>query len=132
MIEAIFELIFGFIGELVLETIGEVLLEYGFHGTAARISQGTSNKLILGAVYAAGGAVLGWLSLLMFPKMVFLHASFTVFYFIVSPIVAGLVLMTVSWLIDRGINNSRWLQPAKFVFGVIFALSYSLSRLAFA
>lgn len=132
MIEAIFELIFGFIGELLLETIGEVLLEYGFHGTASAISEGTGNKLFMGFVYAVGGAVLGWLSLLMFPKMLFANAGITFFYFILSPIVAGLVLMTVSWLIDRGINNSRWLQPAKFVFGVIFALGYSLSRLAFA
>ena len=132
MIEAIFELVFSFFGELLLETVGEVLLEYGFHGTASAISEGTGNKHFMGLVYAAGGAVLGWLSLMMFPKMVFSHGSFTVFYFVVSPIVAGLVLMTVSWLIDRGINNSRWLQPAKFVFGVIFALSYSLSRLAFA
>lgn len=132
MIEAMFELIFGFIGELVLETIGEVLLEYGFHGTAATISQGASNKIILGAIYATGGAILGWLSLLMFPKMVFANAGITIFYFVLSPIVAGLVLMTVSWTIDRGINNSRWLQPGKFIFGVVFALGYSLSRMAFA
>ena len=81
---------------------------------------------------AIGGGVLGWLSLLMFPKMVFAEPGIAIFYFIVSPIVAGLVLMTVSWLIDRGINNSRWLQPAKFIFGVVFALGYSLSRVAFS
>jgi len=132
MLEAIFELVFGFIAELVLETVGEVLLEFGFHKTAGRISEGAWNKILLGAVYAVGGGVLGWLSLLMFPKMVFAQFGLAIFYFIVSPIVAGLVLMTVSWLIDRGINNSRWLQPAKFIFGVVFALGYSLSRAAFA
>ncbi len=132
MLEAIFELLFGFIAELVLETVGEILLEFGFHKTAGAILDGTWNKILLGSVYAIGGGVLGWLSLLMFPKMVFAHAGFAIFYFVVSPIVAGFVLMTVSWLIDRGINNSGWLQPSKFAFGVLFALGYSLSRLAFA
>ena len=131
MLEAIFELLFGFIAELVLETVGEVLLELGFHETAGAISSGTGSKILLGSVYAIGGGVLGWLSLLMFPKMVFAHGGFAVFYFVVSPIVAGFVLMTVSWLIDRGINNSGWFQPVKFVFGVMFALGYSLSRVFF-
>jgi hypothetical protein len=132
MIEAIFELIFGFIAELVLETIGEILLEFGFHKPAATISEGAWNKILTGLVYATGGGVLGWLSLLIFPKVVFAQTGFAAFYFIVSPIVAGFVLMTVSWVIDRGINNSSWFNPSKFVFGVVFALGYSLSRLAFA
>jgi hypothetical protein len=132
MIEAIFELIFGFVAELVLETIGEILIEIGFHKTAGAISGGTWNKILLAIIYAVFGGVLGWLSLLIFPKMVFPNAAFSIFYFVVSPIFAGFALMTVSWLIDRGINNSRWLQPSKFVCGVVFALGYSLSRLAFA
>lgn len=132
MIEAIFELVFGFIAELVLETIGEILIEIGFHKTAGVISDGAWSKILLGGVYAIGGGVLGWASLLMFPKMAFARPGFAVFYFIVSPIVAGLALMTVSWLIDRGINNARWFQPSKFAFGVLFALGYSLSRLIFA
>lgn len=132
MLEAIFELVFGFVAELVLETIGEILLEFGFHKPVAAISDGAWNKILTGLVYAIGGAGLGWLSLLMFPKMVFTQLGFAAFYFIVSPIIAGFVLMTVSWLIDRGINNSQWFKPSKFFFGVVFALGYSLSRLAFA
>lgn len=132
MIETIFELLFGFVAELVLETIGEALLEFGFHKAAGTISDGAWNKILTGLVYAVGGGVLGWFSLLIFPKMVFANAAFSIFYFIVSPIFAGFALMTVSWLIDRGINNSRWLQPAKFAFGVVFALGYSVSRLIFA
>ena len=131
MVEAILELIFGFFGELIFETLGEVLLELGFHGTAEAISDGAWNKILLGVIYAAFGALLGWLSLLIFPKMLFDNTGFAIFYFVISPVIAGFALMTVSWLVDRGINNSSWLQPTKFVFGVLFALGYSLSRLAF-
>jgi len=132
MIEAIFELVFGFLAELVLETIGEVLIEIGFHKTAGAISGEKWNTILLAIIYAVFGGVLGWLSLLIFPKMVFPNVAVLSFYFIVSPIFAGFALMSVSWLIDRGINNSRWLRPSKFVCGVVFALGYSLSRLAFA
>ena len=113
MVEAIFELILSFFGELIFETLGEVLLELGFHGPAEAISDGAWNKILLGVIYAAFGGVLGWLSLLIFPKMIFAHSGFAIFYFVISPIVAGFALMTVSWLIDRGINNSSWIQAAK-------------------
>lgn len=131
MVEAIFELIFSFFGELFVEIVVEVLVEVGFHGTAERISGGANNRLLLGLAYAAFGGVLGFGSLYIFPKIVFADAALPAFYFIASPIVAGFALTTVSWILDRGIGNSRWFQPDKFVFGIVFALSYSLSRVFF-
>jgi len=131
MIEAIFEVIFSFVGELVLEIVAEVLLELGFHGTADRVSRGTKNRFLLGLAYALFGGVLGFASLYIFPKIEFANAVLPVLYFIASPLIAGFALTTVSWILDRGIGNSKWFQLDKFVFGVVFAMSYSLSRVLF-
>ena len=114
-----------FAAALIFLATSEIMMVLGFGYPVSSI--GAPETLALVHTIA-----LGWLSLLMFPKMVFANAAFSIFYFVVSPIFAGFALTTVSWLIDRGINNSRWLQPSKFVCGVVFALGYSLSRLALA
>ncbi len=129
--EAIFEVIFGVVIELVLEFIGEALVELGFHGTAERLSQRTTSRIATGGLYFAFGAVLGFLSLFVFSKMSFGHPVIPVLYFIVSPILGGIVLSTVSWTINRGINPTKWFSREKFIFGVVFALGYSLARVAF-
>ena len=131
MIEVIFEIIFGFVGELVLEIVVSGFVELGFHGTAGRISRGARNRLFVGAAYAVFGAVLGFASLYIFPKVRFANPLLPLLYFVISPIIAGFALTTVSWLIDRGIGNSRWFQLDKFVFGIVFAIGYSLSRVIF-
>ena len=131
MVEAIFEIIFGFIGELLLELVVEVLVEFGFHNTAGRLSDSFRSRTFVGLAYTVFGVILGFASLYIFPKVAFESAIVPTLYFIVSPIIAGFSLTTVSWLIDRGIGNSRWFKWDKFVFGVVFALGYSLSRVVF-
>ena len=128
MIEAIVEILFGFIGELLLEIVVEVLVEFGFHNTAGRLSDSFRSRTFVGMAYALFGVVLGFASLYVFPKIEFGVAAIPTLYFIVSPVIAGLSLTTVSWLIDRGIGNSPWFRWDKFIFGVVFALGYSLSR----
>lgn len=129
MIEAIFELIFSVFGELILELIFEVLVELGFHRTAERISGRMRSRLFVGGAYGVFGAVLGAVSLLVFPKIHFADALLPALYFIVSPVFAGLSLTTVSYFINRGIRPVSWFEWDKFLFGVIFAVAYAVSRL---
>lgn len=131
MIEAIFELIIGFVGELVLELIFESLFELGFHRTAERMSRGTRSKLFVGGAYMIFGIVLGALSLLVFRKIQFANPLFPALYFIVSPLIAGLSLTTVSYLINRGIRPVGWFEWDKFLFGVLFAVAYAIARMIF-
>lgn len=131
MIELIVEIIFEFFGELVLEIVIEMLVEFGFHKTAGRLSDSFRSRTFVGLAYTFFGVILGALSLLVFPKISFDIALIPALYFIVSPVIAGFSLTTVSWLIDRGINNSPWFKWDKFIFGVVFALGYSLSRVVF-
>jgi hypothetical protein len=129
--EVILEIIFGFIGELILEIIGEALIEVGFHGTAERLSNRSRNRLLIGGAYAGFGAVLGFLSLYLFPKIIFANSVLPILYFIFSPIIAGLSLTTVSWIINRGMRPVSWFELDKFTFGIVFALGYAVSRLLF-
>ena len=131
MLEAIFEIIFGFVGELVLELVVEVLVEFGLHKTAGRLSDSFRSRTFVGFAYTLFGVILGFASLYVFPEVAFGSAVIPTLYFIVSPIIAGFSLTTVSWLIDRGIGNSKWFKWDKFIFGVLFALGYSMSRVFF-
>ena len=128
MIELIVELVFGFIGELALELILEVLVELGFHGTAERISSKARSRFFVGGAYVIFGAVLGGLSLLIFPKIEFASSVLPALYFVASPIFAGLSLTTVSYFINRGIRPVRWFEWDKFLFGVLFAVAYAVGR----
>ena len=131
MVEVLFELIFSFFGELFLELILEVLVELGFHGTAERISSKARSRLFLGGAYLIFGAVLGGLSLLVFPKIYFGSSVIPALYFIVSPIFAGFSLTTVSYLINRGIRPVSWFEWDKFLFGVLVAIAYAAARVVF-
>jgi hypothetical protein len=131
MIEAIFEILFSFVAELVLEIVGEVLIELGFHATAERLSNKARNRFLVGGAYTIFGAGLGFLSLYLFPKILFANRLIPILYFVISPIIAGFSLTIVSWIINRGIRPVSWFELDKFVFGVLFAMAYSISRVVF-
>ena len=131
MIEAIFELVISFIGEFILELILESLVELGFHGAAERISNKVRNGLLVGTVYTIFGGILGFASLFIFPKIEFASAVLPALYFLVSPILAGFSLSYVSFLINQGIRPVSWFERDKFLFGVFFAIAYSLARVTF-
>jgi hypothetical protein len=130
MLEVILEIIFYSLGELVLELICEGLVELGFHSTAEKMSNKARNRWVLGGAYTLFGAAIGYASLFVFPKIAFANSVVPILYFVVSPIVAGFALSIVSWLINRGIRPVSWFELDKFVFGVLFAVAYSLSRVA--
>ena len=131
MIEAIFELIFSFVGEFVLELVLESLVELGFHGTAERISSKAKSRLFVGGAYAVFGGVLGFASLFIFPKISFTSSVIPVLYFLVSPILAGFSLTSVSYLINQGIRPVKWVEWDKFFFGVFIAVAYALASVLF-
>ena len=131
MIEAIFEIIFGFIGELLFELVVEVLVEFGFHRTAEKFSSQTRSRVFVGSAYLLFGAILGAVSIYFFPKIEFGSSVLPILYFIVSPIIAGLSLTSVSYFINKDTRPVRWFELDKFLFGVLFAVAYSVVRVVF-
>lgn len=124
----IFELIFEFALELIIEFIGEVFVEWGFHSTAERLSAGKKNVGALIFAYALFGGILGWLSIYILAPAVIETGAGAAVYFVLSPILAGLMLTSVSWVINRGIRSVKFFETKKFVFGVVFGAAFTLTR----
>ena len=130
--EVIFEIIFYVIGELLLTVMGETLFELGFHSLAEAPSNRLSRRVIVGLLYAVAGIVLGALSLKVIPLLMSGNPAMSIAYFIVAPVLAGLALCAVNWIMNRGIDErAGFFQVKKFVYGVLFTLMFSLTRATF-
>ena len=131
--EVIFEIIFYVVGELLLTVIGEALAELlGLHSISNRMSHRQFSGLFFGFLYAVAGFALGALSLKFIPLLVIGGASVSIAYFVVAPVLAGLALCLVNWLMNYGIDDrAPFFQAKKFVNGVLFALTFSLTRATF-
>lgn len=127
--EFIFEILFGFIGELLLQAICELLAELGLRsmvdGQTARRHPVLSflGNLLLGAV--AGG-----LSLLIFREHLIKTAWLRVAVLFVIPPLAGLMMSAFGkWQEKQGGVSSTL---GRFWNGLAFALSMGLIRFFFA
>lgn len=129
--EIIVELAIGFFTEIILTVFGEALVELGLHS----VTEGAGGKrwkpFFYAIWYALAAVVVGYLSLLVIPLVVFHGRTIVILYFVVAPLIAGISLCLVSWIINRGINDRAFFQPAKFIYGVVFALAFSVTRTIF-
>jgi hypothetical protein len=127
--EIIFEFLFSFLGEFVLQVLGEVFIEVGLHSLAEPFRK--EPKPWLAAVgYMVFGAVIGGLSLLVFPHYLVASKSLRVANAALSPIAAGLSMAIMGkWRARRG---QAVLRIDKFAYGYVFALAFGLVRFWFA
>jgi hypothetical protein len=115
-VEIIFEILFGFFGELILQLVGEILLEIGLHSVAEPFRKKPS-PFFAAIAYALFGAVIGGLSLRVANTAL-------------SPIIAGLSMAAIGkWRAKRGQDV---LRIDKFAYGYLFALGFALVRFGFA
>ena len=127
--EIIFEILFGFFGELVLQILGEVLLEIGLHAVAEPFRRKPSPWLAA-IGYAFIGGVIGGLSLLVFPEYLVANKSLRIANAALSPIVAGLSMAAMGkW---RAKRRQAVLRIDKFSYGYLFALAFGMVRFWFA
>jgi hypothetical protein len=130
--EIIFEIIFYVLGELLLTVIGEAFVEVGFHSLSEAPDSRVSRRIFIGFLYAVGGLVLGALSLKFIPLLVLGGAAVSIAYLVIAPLLAGLSLCVVNWLMNYGIDDrAPFFQAKKFVYGVLFALVFSITRATF-
>ena len=130
--EVIVEIVIYVFAELLLTVLGEALVELGFHSFADAPGGRISKRVFIGFLYAVGGVVLGALSLKVVPLLVIGGLGVSVAYFILAPLCAGLALCLFNWLMNYGIDDrAPFFQVKKFVYGVLFALMFSVTRATF-
>ena len=122
------ELLLEIFGELLLQVFGEVLFELGLHSLSA-VFRNEPNPYLATIGYVVFGALAGALSLWMFPALFIGSDVGRVANAVVTPFVAGAVMVAIgAWRRRRG------QQPVlldRFAYGYLFALVMALVRLRF-
>ena len=124
MIEFLFEVL----GEFILQCLIQVSAELGFH-TVAETFQRKPNPWMAAIGYGLFGAILGGLSLLVFPNHLVV-GGWRIFNLVAAPIVTGFFMCLMGkWREKRG---DELLRIDRFSYGYLFALSFALIRFYFA
>jgi len=127
--EIIFELIFSFLGEFLLQVVLEALAEMGLHGMRETFRK-PPNPWFAAIGYALFGAVAGGVSLFIFPTL-FVHSHAAQWLnLILTPVAAGLAMMALgAW---RQRRDHDLIRLDKFAYGYLFAVSMAMVRFFFA
>jgi hypothetical protein len=126
--EFIFELLFEFFGELLLQIVFELLAELGWRGVGAPFRK-SAHPLVAGVGYAVFGAIAGALSLWWFPNLFIASHLGRVANVVVTPLLAGTTMALL------GAWRRRRDQPTvlldRFAYAFIFAMAMALVRFRF-
>ena len=122
------ELLFEILAEIILQTLGEALVELGFHSLAEPFRK-PPNPWLAAIGYGLFGAMLGGLSLLIFPAH-FVSEGWRIGNLILTPVVVGMLMSAMGyWRARRG---QAVLRIDGFAYGYLFALTFALVRFWFA
>ena len=122
------EFLFELLGELLMQVVGEVLLELGLHSLREPFRQ-APNPWLAALGYVLFGLIFGGLSLLLFPHLL-VGERFRTINLVLSPIVSGIVMGAMGvWRRRRG---DRALRIDRFSYGFLFALAFAIVRFHFA
>lgn len=122
------EFLFEILGEFVLQALGEALLEIGLHSLAEPFRR-APNPWLAALGYLLFGALLGALSLLVFPGYLVPRPWRTVNLFVTPFAVGGLMVLMGHWRARRG---EEVLRINRFTYGFLFAAALALVRYVFA
>lgn len=122
------EFLLELLGELLIQIVVEFLVELGIHSIAEPLRK-PPNPWLAAIGYALFGAIVGGLSLLVFPHNL-MPEAFRVVNVVLTPLAAGLAMMAMgTWRARRG--DTR-LRIDRFGYGYLFALAMALVRYRFA
>jgi len=122
------EFLFEILGEFLLQALGEALLEIGLHSLAEPFRR-APNPWLAALGYLLFGAVLGGLSLLLFPSYLVPPPWRLANLFVTPFVVGGLMVLMGHWRARRG---EAVLRINRFVYGFLFAAALALVRYVFA
>ena len=128
--ELFLQIFFEFFVEFVLQIVLEVLLEVGLHKLSVTSwARKTINATLAVLMYFALGFLVGWFSILVFPRSFIRASRLHGISLIITPTLAGLTMSGIGWL--RARQGSSRIRLDTFAFGFIFAFGMSLVRFLF-
>ena len=128
--ELLLQIFFEFFVEFVLQIVLEVLLEVGLHKLSGTSwAHKTINATLAVFMYFALGFLVGWFSILVFPRSFIRASRLHGISLIITPTLAGLTMSGIGWL--RARQGSSRIRLDTFAFGFIFAFGMSLVRFLF-
>lgn len=122
------EFLFEILGEFLLQAFGEALLEIGLHSLAEPFRR-APNPWMAALGYLLLGALLGGLSLLIFPQYLVPPPWRQANLFLTPFAVGGLMVAMGAWRAQRG---EEVLRIDRFLYGFLFAAALALVRYVFA
>ena len=119
-----FEIIFELLGEFLLQVVGELLIELGFHSLAEPFRR-PPNPWLAALGYVLFGLIVGGISVLLVPHNL-VPETWRVTNLILTPFaVGGMMALLGAWRARRG--QTLW-RIDKFVYGYLFALAVAIVR----
>lgn len=123
------ELLFEVIAEIVLQVVAEALFELGLRSVSEPFRR-PRNPWFAAVGYLVFGAIVGGLSLLVFPSHLVIDKGWRVANLLVTPVVVGLLMAALgAWRARRG---QEVLRIDRFSYGYLFAVAFALVRFFFA
>lgn len=124
-----FEAIFQFLVEFLLQAVVEFLAELGLHALKEPFHRRPSPWLAIPG-YAVIGGLLGAVSVLLFPTHFSSPGVARIVVVVLVPFFAGLLMSAIgAWRVRRG---QAVLRIDRFLCGYLFALCFALARHCFA
>lgn len=126
-IYGVVEIIFGFLIEISIEIIGQVLIELGFRSVANVFVKRPAKSPVFAAIgYLIIGGITGLMSVYIFSESYISSQYGRIANLILTPIVAGFAMSELGkWRIKRGQDLIRM---DSFSYGFLFAFGMVLVR----
>jgi hypothetical protein len=122
------EFLLEIIGEFLLQGTLEILFELGFHAVVEPFRR-QPKPWVAAFGYLLFGAVLGGLSLLLFPNHLVIAGSLRIANLVVTPVAVGLLMAGVGVL--RARRGQSLLRIDRFAYGYLFAFALAAVRFLF-
>ncbi len=124
--ELLFEVVFQFFGELLLQMFFQMLAELGFHSVRDRMKR-KRNPVLSTIGFILLGAVAGGLSLLIFPHAAIADRDLRLANLLVTPVLIGAAMMLVGRIRQKKGQNLVRLDR----FGYAFAFAFAMAMVRF-
>jgi len=127
--EFIFEILLQFLGEILLQVIIEFLAELGVRSLADTLKR-PKNAVLSTIGFVLWGAMAGGISLLILPKSTISNLVFRQINVLVTPLVAGGVMMLIGR--QRSKRGQSLVRLDRFGYAFAFALAMAVVRYIWA